>query len=112
MELRVLNNCRIGGCPAQNLQSTCPECPHWTPSRSSKYYACRRWHDHHLCCDLPRAACQGCEHHIENGTLPKGRPNESGIDWTDPDQKNEYLRQKKRESRRRRAMGHAADQSR
>ena len=101
--LRVLNNCAIGGCPAMNTRSVCPECSHWTPSRQSKYYSCNKWWSLRVKCDLPTAACNGCAFHMPKGTLRPGRPNDSGIDWTDPEQVREYYRHKQQEFRRRQA---------
>lgn len=84
-----------------NPQDACVECPHWTPSRGSKYKNCLRHQQSRMKCDLPRSACDTCEHYMRPGTISTGRPNETGIDWTDPDEVREYYANKQREHRKR-----------
>lgn len=100
--LRVLNNCAIGGCASMDVQKVCPECPHWTPSRGSKYRNCDQWWSQKVICDLPREHCELCPNYIPNiRVLPTGRPNETGIDWNDPEQVRMYYAERKSAQRKR-----------
>ncbi len=102
--LPQLKACAIGGCASQDAQKVCPLCPQWTPSRGSKYHNCNLWHRTRFVCALKRSACQGCEHHIVGSDLGIGRPNNSGIDWNDPEQVREYNMLAKRRSRQSKAV--------
>ncbi len=83
--------CEIGGCGAK-AKTVCPLCIYWIPSQNSKNYTCRRFYETRLLCtcdDITREECAFYEPKIL-----KGRPNLSGIDWTDS--KNEDLKKYKR----------------
>ena len=91
-----MKNCERGGC-ADKARSICVTCPSWIPSRGSRYYSCRRYLEKQEPCAQPENACASfgetgvpCEHYLPPGDV--GRPNESGIDWTDPDARRDYMR--------------------
>lgn len=93
--------CAKGGCDRRHPR-TCPTCVDWTPSRSSRYYDCGRFLRSRIACDEPRAACATCPHH-ESGrvSVEQGRPNLSGRDWDDPDERADYMRRYMRAYRER-----------
>lgn len=90
-----MNNCAIGGCNQRGHRS-CPLCGYWTPSRSSRYYNCARYYRHRITCD--QLSCDGCAHYEES--VAEGRPNLTGVDWQDDEERRRYLRDYMRRKRR------------
>lgn len=72
-------------------------CKHFAPSRNSRLAKCDYYYQYRM--DCPKkdagkypATCQGCEYHDSGGV---GRPNKTGVDWSDPTQVKEYKRQQR-----------------
>lgn len=84
-----MKNCRKGGCPARGRE-TCPSCEFWIPSRRSKYYRCLRYLESRITCDLPKGSCETCPFYCPPSE-GAGRPNYTGVDWKNADEKREYL---------------------
>lgn len=98
-----MKNCKIGGC-ADRSPSVCPMCRHWTPSRTHKYYRCIRYQQYRIVCDLPEGSCPTCQYYDDPAHRAggMGRPNFTGVDWSDPDDVAEYKRERRRERKRQR----------
>lgn len=92
----AMKNCAINGCESRG-HDTCPLCAHWTPSRSHRYYYCIRYREERITCDLPKSSCKTCPFHDKEDTDGiKGRPNASGRDWRDPEERKEYQNQQRK----------------
>ncbi len=95
-----MNTCALGdACSCEQSQRA--SCANWSPSRGSKYYYCTRYTAGRITCDLPRSACQTCPHFEgadAEGDL--GRPNMSGIDWKDDDDRRAYMREYMKQRRK------------
>ena len=91
--------CRINGCTSK-ARNVCPLCQHWEPSRTHRYYYCARYRLFRIVCDLPSESCLTCDDYDAEDTsgLP-GRPNISGIDWTNEDDKKQYFKLRRLELR-------------
>jgi len=62
-----------------------PTCRNWIPGRGSRYAKCARFLATRATCDLPRTACQTCQHFVAK--LP-GR--ERIVNWLSPEAKKVY----------------------
>lgn len=62
------------------------------PSRNSRLYKCGIA-DTKGDLKCPNGACQNCIHYL--GVGPVGRPNLTGVDWTDSDAVNAYRRKQR-----------------
>lgn len=96
-----MDNCELGEeCRCLNPQER-PMCKHWTPSRGSKYYYCARYTASRVTCDLLRTACATCSY-FEGASAQgdPGRPNMTGIDWEDLDDRAAYMRDYMRRKRK------------
>lgn len=73
-------------------------CPHWSPSRASKYYNCELYEMEKIACPFEGRKCCDCEFYSKLES--SGRPNTTGLDWNNPDEVNEYRRKLYRERNR------------
>lgn len=77
-------------------------CKHWYPSQSSKYYTCEFYELEQQPCPFEdsdgTSPCETCEYYAKLET--KGRPNVTGIDWSNPEQVRDYKRKRYHEARR------------
>lgn len=65
-------------------------CKHWYPSQGSKYFTCEWYELERQPCPFEGSPCETCQYYCKLET--RGRPNKSGIDWTDPEQVKGYRR--------------------
>lgn len=89
-----MKNCKVGGC-LDRSHTNCPQCIHWVPSNSHKYYNCQQYLASRTLCDLPKSSCKNCAYHIKADGM-RGRPNNSGVDWNDIHQVRDYLKKSAR----------------
>ena len=98
-EEREMANCAINGCHNRH-PNVCPLCVHWSPTRKSRYYYCNRFYVDRITCELPKMACKTCPFYEGKGT--RGRPNNTGIDWSDNEQVKKYAQKKMAQMRKER----------
>jgi len=95
--------CALGGCENRGPEK-CPLCKHYTPSRGSRYYYCARYTASRVTCDKDHDECQTCTYYEGGEGFGSGRPNFSGVDWQDPEERAAYMRKYMREYRKRKRV--------
>lgn len=96
-----MDNCKLGDACECHTPKQRPLCKNWQPSRRSKYYYCARFTASRVTCDLPLTACATCAFYEGAGAEGDiGRPNMTGIDWEDPEERAAYMRDYMRRKRK------------
>jgi len=76
-------------------------CKHWSPSQNSKYFNCEFYElEKHPCpfeFDDGTSPCETCPYHAK--LEGRGRPNHTGVNWSDKDSINQYRREQYRGKR-------------